>query len=143
MSGPGWSFPEAAHPVVLSLAGASPERAEADGALQREAAISAPDYSAAAPGPPAQSTAVPEPADGGPSVQDGTEPAPAGTGPAQDGPAPQGAAARGAAAPGAAPPATPDQLEDLAKRLAGPLIRRIKAEMLLDRERRGLRTDAN
>jgi hypothetical protein len=42
--------------------------------------------------------------------------------------------------PGAA---TPDQLEELAKRLAGPLIRRIKAEMLLDRERRGLRTDSN
>ena len=39
--------------------------------------------------------------------------------------------------------ATPEQLEELAKRLAGPLIRRIKAEMLLDRERRGLRTDTN
>ncbi|WP_456505520.1 hypothetical protein [Arthrobacter sp. UYCu723] len=45
--------------------------------------------------------------------------------------------------PGGATAATPEQLEDLAKRLAGPLIRRIKAEMLLDRERRGLRTDAN
>ena len=39
--------------------------------------------------------------------------------------------------------ATPEQLEDLAKRLTGPLVRRIKAEMLLDRERRGLRTDVN
>ncbi|MFJ5696173.1 hypothetical protein ACIP9X_20380 [Arthrobacter sp. NPDC093125] len=48
-----------------------------------------------------------------------------------------------AAAPGPLGAATPDQLEELAKRLAGPLIRRIKAEMLLDRERRGLRTDSN
>jgi hypothetical protein len=44
---------------------------------------------------------------------------------------------------GGAPAATPEQLEELAKRLTGPLIRRIKAEMLLDRERRGLRTDVN
>ena len=43
----------------------------------------------------------------------------------------------------ATPAATPEQLEELAKRLTGPLIRRIKAEMLLDRERRGLRTDMN
>lgn len=42
-----------------------------------------------------------------------------------------------------APAVTPEQLEELAKRLTGPLIRRIKAEMLLDRERRGLRTDVN
>lgn len=48
-----------------------------------------------------------------------------------------------AAAPGPLGAGTPDQLEELAKRLAGPLIRRIKAEMLLDRERRGLRTDSN
>jgi hypothetical protein len=47
------------------------------------------------------------------------------------------------AAPGPLGAATPDQLEELAKRLAGPIIRRIKAEMLLDRERRGLRTDPN
>ena len=50
---------------------------------------------------------------------------------------------RSAGAPGVPSAATPDQLEELAKRLAGPLIRRIKAEMLLDRERRGLRTDSN
>jgi hypothetical protein len=50
---------------------------------------------------------------------------------------------RGATASGIPAGATPEQLEDLAKRLAGPLIRRIKAEMLLDRERRGLRTDTN
>jgi hypothetical protein len=49
-------------------------------------------------------------------------------------PAPGGAVA--AAAP------NPEQLEDLARRLVAPLARRLKAEMLLDRERRGLRTDA-
>ncbi|MFC9335244.1 hypothetical protein [Arthrobacter sp. NPDC057009] len=49
-----------------------------------------------------------------------------------------------ARSPGAAAPSTtPEQLEELAKQLTGPLIRRIKAEMLLDRERRGLRTDMN
>lgn len=56
-----------------------------------------------------------------------------------------GAAATGPAGKQAtgAPAVTPEQLEELAKRLTGPLIRRIKAEMLLDRERRGLRTDVN
>jgi hypothetical protein len=61
-------------------------------------------------------------------------------GPAQPLPGTGGAGGRQAAG---APAATPEQLEELAKRLAGPLIRRIKAEMLLDRERRGLRTDVN
>lgn len=37
---------------------------------------------------------------------------------------------------------TPDQLEELARRLVAPLSRRLRAELLLDRERRGLRTDA-
>ncbi|GAA1769330.1 hypothetical protein GCM10009712_16650 [Pseudarthrobacter sulfonivorans] len=59
---------------------------------------------------------------------------PAASGNGRAGPEPQG---QGTAA------ATPEQLEELAKRLTGPLIRRIKAEMLLDRERRGLRTDVN
>jgi hypothetical protein len=58
---------------------------------------------------------------------------------------PAGAPAAGASgAPGAAGGAaaqTPEQLEELARRLVGPLTRRLKAEMLLDRERRGLRTD--
>lgn len=61
--------------------------------------------------------------------------------PADD--APQAAERSTAGAPGSLGAATPDQLEELAKRLAGPIIRRIKAEMLLDRERRGLRTDPN
>lgn len=54
--------------------------------------------------------------------------------------------ARPAAAPAA--PAAPagegmsqDQVDELARRLVGPIVRRIKADMLLDRERRGLRTD--
>jgi hypothetical protein len=74
-----------------------------------------------------------------------SSPADAGTnpaGPGQQGPEATGRGGAGTQA-GAAGTATPEQLEDLAKRLAGPLIRRIKAEMLLDRERRGLRTDAN
>jgi hypothetical protein len=70
--------------------------------------------------------------DAGPPAARAVQPV-AGT--AADGPA--GKQASGAQA------ATPEQLEDLAKRLTGPLIRRIKAEMLLDRERRGLRTDVN
>jgi hypothetical protein len=50
-------------------------------------------------------------------------------------PAPDAAAATNAGAP------SPAQLEELARRLVAPLSRRLKAEMLLDRERRGLRTD--
>jgi len=34
-----------------------------------------------------------------------------------------------------------DLVDELARRLVGPIVRRIKADMLLDRERRGLRTD--
>lgn len=36
-----------------------------------------------------------------------------------------------------------EEVDELAKRLVGPIVRRIKADMLLDRERRGLRIDAN
>lgn len=36
-----------------------------------------------------------------------------------------------------------EQVDELAKRLVGPIMRRIKADMLLDRERRGLRIDAS
>jgi len=36
----------------------------------------------------------------------------------------------------------PEQVEALAQKLLGPLLRRIKAELLLDRERNGLRTDS-
>jgi len=56
--------------------------------------------------------------------------------------APPTAAGGGAPAADAVSGMSSDQLDDLAKRLAGPIIRRIKADMLLDRERRGVRTDA-
>jgi hypothetical protein len=48
------------------------------------------------------------------------------------------------AAPGGGPAAatSPEQLEELARRLVGPLTRRLTAQMLLDRERRGHRTDS-
>lgn len=46
----------------------------------------------------------------------------------------------GAATPGA--PASPQQIDELARRLYDPLASRLRAELLLDRERRGLRTDA-
>ena len=36
---------------------------------------------------------------------------------------------------------SPEQIEELARRLVGPLTRRLSAQMLLDRERRGHRTD--
>jgi hypothetical protein len=59
-------------------------------------------------------------------------------------PAPAPPAASPAPAPGAAPASgsSPEQLEELARRLVAPLSRRLKAEMLIDRERRGHRTDA-
>lgn len=41
----------------------------------------------------------------------------------------------------AAPGAAPENVEQLVRKLYGPLIRRIKAELLLDRERRGIRID--
>lgn len=134
--GPGSETPP---PAVLSLA-TLPERAQAGDVLQRDLAVSAFDSSAAAPGAGGVGTAVSEASDAAPSspADAGTNPA----GPGQQGPEATGRGGAGAHA-GAVGTATPEQLEDLAKRLAGPLIRRIKAEMLLDRERRGLRTDAN
>jgi hypothetical protein len=54
------------------------------------------------------------------------------------------AAVAGGPAPaaGASGPQSPQDVDALAEKLLGPLLRRIKSEMLLDRERRGLRTDA-
>ncbi len=44
--------------------------------------------------------------------------------------------------PAPAPPAAaPENVEQLVRKLYGPLVRRIKAELLLDRERRGIRID--
>ncbi|MGX5697315.1 hypothetical protein ACWKWP_14035 [Agromyces soli] len=50
-----------------------------------------------------------------------------------------GAAGGGPAAPGA--PTSQTEVEQLAARLYAPLVRRLKSELLLDRERRGIRID--
>jgi hypothetical protein len=123
--------------ALLSFAPSALQRAEGDEVVQREPGT--PEYGSSAPAPeaPAPATSVPEETDGGAGVQGAPAAAEAA------GAAAQGPAARGAAASGSPAGATPEQLDELAKRLAGPLIRRIKAEMLLDRERRGLRTDTN
>ncbi len=51
----------------------------------------------------------------------------------------QPAGAGGGAGGGAS---SPEEVEALAQKLLAPMMRRIRAEMLLDRERRGLRTDS-
>jgi hypothetical protein len=101
------------------------------------------------PLPPAQApTPVPvqaTPTDDGPPTVTG--PVPPATDPV--GPAPvvaragEPAATPGTTAgpPGAAPGGATD-IDALAQRLFTPMVRRIKAELLLDRERRGMRTDA-
>lgn len=60
---------------------------------------------------------------------------------AESGTAPAGPAT--APAPAADEEMSQEQVDELAKRLVGPIVRRIKADMLLDRERRGLRIDAS
>ena len=128
-----------ARTTLRSLASPPVQRAEGDDAFQREPGTPGTGF---APEVPAASEVTapaasgPGEADGGAAVQPGTTAGAAGA-------AAQGPASRGAAASGTPAGATPEQLEELAKRLTGPLIRRIKAEMLLDRERRGLRTDTN
>jgi hypothetical protein len=66
----------------------------------------------------------------GPVVQTALEPPAAGS-----------AAGPAAAAPGAGTPQSPEEIEALAQKLLKPMLRRIKGELLLDRERHGLRTD--
>ena len=127
----------AQYPVALTLApaaepakdGPASQGQDLNGAVQRDILPGSP--GTAAP-PAAAPVTAPEVSS---TVEANRDEPPAG--PAA--PAPE----RSAGTPGVAGAATPDQLEELAKRLAGPLIRRIKAEMLLDRERRGLRTDSN
>ena len=102
-------------------------------AVQRDNLPRSPDATAPPAGAPV--TVPPEISGVSSAVEANTEGPPAGPAP----PTPE----RSAGTPGLTGATTPDQLEELAKRLAGPLIRRIKAEMLLDRERRGLRTDSN
>lgn len=62
---------------------------------------------------------------------------------AVEAPAPAPAQADAALPPSATgAPGSPDQLDELARRLAGPILARVKAELLVERERRGVRTDA-
>ncbi|MCU1566710.1 MAG: hypothetical protein JWQ56_1647 [Pseudarthrobacter sp.] len=132
--------------LVLSPA-AQPADQATSAVAQREVTPFPPEVqsgaSVAGPAPAAGlPTAAPDTAGFAASVQADAESAPAGA--ARQGPAASGNGRAGPEPqnPGTAA-ATPEQLEELAKRLTGPLIRRIKAEMLLDRERRGLRTDVN
>jgi hypothetical protein len=113
----------------------------------------APEAAAGArPGKPPASAGAGQPLDAGTASptgpatvqRDAADVAPAEAAPAT-GPA-SGAAAEPART--AAAPAVPvvegmsqEQVDELAKRLVGPIVRRIKADMLLDRERRGLRID--
>jgi hypothetical protein len=128
----------AQNPVVLTLAPAAEPVVDGlgnagqalNGAIQRDGLPGTPDAAA-----PPEAAPAPAPPEVSSAAETDRHESPAGPAPA----APERSA--GAAGPPSA--ATPDQLEELAKRLAGPLIRRIKAEMLLDRERRGLRTDPN
>ncbi|MFD0043776.1 hypothetical protein ACFVGV_01175 [Pseudarthrobacter scleromae] len=133
-------------PAVLALALQPVSRTGGDATAQRDTA----DPAAGSPhGVPAHGAwSV-----GGPSTAASQDPLETGASVQTDAGPPSATAVQpvpGAAANGqtdkqasASPAATPEQLEELAKRLTGPLIRRIKAEMLLDRERRGLRTDVN
>lgn len=128
----------AQNPVVLTLAPAAEPVVDGltnpgqafNGAVQRDSPPGTPDVAA-----PPEAAPAPAPPEVSPAAEADRHESPAGPAPA----APE----RSAGASGVPGAATPDQLEELAKRLAGPLIRRIKAEMLLDRERRGLRTDSN
>ncbi|MCD5342357.1 hypothetical protein LR392_09005 [Arthrobacter sp. AK04] len=153
---PGAAFPEATNvaptldnpsgPAVLALALQPVSRTVGDATAQRDAADPAagsrtgvPAQGAGSVGGPS-AAASPSSFDTETSVQADAGSPPAGAGQPVTGAAAIGPAGKQAAG---APAATPEQLEELAKRLTGPLIRRIKAEMLLDRERRGLRTDVN
>ncbi|MBB2924043.1 hypothetical protein [Cellulomonas cellasea] len=89
-----------------------------------------------------RTTAVPQPA-AVPQALDVPDVQRAAEAPAEPAPPP----ATPAAAPGAASPTTPEatspeQLDALVRRLVGPLTRQLRADLLLDRERRGRRTDA-
>lgn len=133
-------------PAVLALALQPVSRTGGDDTIQRDAADPAAGSRAAVPAQGAGSVGGPSAAasqdsrDAGASVQTDAASPPAGAGQPVTGAATNGPAGKQATG---APAVTPEQLEELAKRLTGPLIRRIKAEMLLDRERRGLRTDVN
>ena len=87
----------------------------------------------------AESTAGPAESSTGPAV--GTAIEPSGRSDAVMSPGGGSAGASGAGSPHPGAELDPTELDRLAGRLLGPLTRRIKAEMVIDRERRGLRSD--
>jgi hypothetical protein len=124
----------AAMPVVASAAVepvASAQPALGSSPLPRAAAAGSAD-----PSPLAQRDAESGPAPAEPTV---AQPVPAE--PVAAVPPTAAASAPASATPATPGATTPEQLDDLARRLMGPLTRRLKAEIVLDRERRGMRAD--
>lgn len=119
------------HPLQRSVAGPlsahRPARSAASAPVQR--AVDVPEMEVTPDAGTEPTTPVPEPTAGTPASPQ-TSPQPA---------AATSSGGTGAAGPGANP--SPHELDKLAGRLIEPLTRRIKAEMLIDRERRGLRSD--
>jgi hypothetical protein len=106
-------FQTTATAVQRSLATGRPAHGEREPVVQREV--------------PAGAESLPEPDFGPPPPVPGTA---------------EGAGGRpGHGAAPAAPAASAEELDKLAGRLLEPLTRRLKAEMLIDRERRGVRSD--
>ena len=101
---------------------------------QRVAPTSADRLDAQVPEPRAVDQPEVQRSESGPVPSAPAEPTPA--------PAPSAAAPGSPGATATTGPATPEQLDELARRLVGPLTRQLKANLLLDRERRGQRTDA-
>jgi hypothetical protein len=118
---PSRPLPSVAVAASPSSGVSTPQQNTGSDLVQRAAEEDAPASAEPAPSEPAGEPPAPE-ADGAP-VQPPAAPA------ASAAPAAVGATA------------TSEQIEALADRLLGPLTRRLKAEMLLDRERRGVRTD--
>ncbi|GAA1847244.1 hypothetical protein [Agromyces salentinus] len=128
IAGPAASAPRLPLPV------ASPPAARADGGAAGAGWANDAGPDSGSPSGPVVQTAI---APGAPPP-DG----PGSVSPPADGGTASVAASAGAAAPGAAGIDTsPAGIESLAARLYGPLARRLKAELLLDRERRGIRID--
>ncbi|WP_146617437.1 hypothetical protein [Arthrobacter globiformis] len=146
-SGDGVADPPTQDPVVLALAAPVPRTGgppgHADGSSDNVQRLSVPETPEAEPPTATAQVATPPGFFAPSSPAEAGNQAPPGDTALPEQAAPTATERPTAGAPGPLGAATPDQLEELAKRLAGPLIRRIKAEMLLDRERRGLRTDSN
>ncbi|TDN93068.1 hypothetical protein EV279_2611 [Microbacterium sp. BK668] len=133
------STPPAALPAALTAALPAVQRAEASSPSFQPASA---DRARIAQVLATTSARVAEEDAGSAAVQRALEAEPAGAAP----PPAAGVAASGSASSGGATAAPgiadqPQQLEHLLDRLYAPLVRRLKAEMLLDRERRGVRID--